>query len=158
MFVRAVAEIDASFREVEDGLLRDPAEWVPGLAAGADDRGERLLAEVGFGGTAFRMDKRVEVRLSEPVRFPAKVVLPLSWRATGAPGLFPALDGDLELAPLGPARTQLSLSANYRPPLGKLGGVADRALLHRVAEGTVRDFVDRVAEGLLRRVSVSSEV
>ncbi len=55
------------------------------------------------------------------------------------------LDGELEVAPLGPNLTQVGLSASYKPPRGLLGASLDRALLHRVAEATVRDFVKRVA-------------
>jgi hypothetical protein len=60
------------------------------------------------------------------------------------------MDGDIELGPLGPGRTQLALSARYRPPLGTLGRAVDRVLLHRVAEATVKDFLDRVADALTR--------
>jgi hypothetical protein len=49
---------------------------------------------------------------------------------------------------MGPARSQLSLSARYAPPRGAAGKLADRALLHRVAEATIQDFVDRTAEAL----------
>jgi hypothetical protein len=33
----------------------------------------------------------------------------------------------------------------YRPPLGALGQILDRALLHRVAAATVRGFIARVS-------------
>jgi hypothetical protein len=62
--------------------------------------------------------------------------------------LIPSLEADIELGELGPGRTQLSISARYTPPLGPLGHALDRALLHRVAEATVKDFLDRVAERL----------
>ena len=48
-----------------------------------------------------------------------------------------------------PGTTQLSISARYVPPLGALGSAIDRALLHRVAEATMKDFLDRVATALL---------
>ena len=47
--------------------------------------------------------------------------------ADGRPGLFPALEADLEVAPLAPDRTQLAMSARYVPPLGPLGKAIDRA-------------------------------
>lgn len=46
-------------------------------------------------------------------------------------GLFPVLEGDLELAPLGEHLTQLAISARYTPPLDGFGLLADRAILHR---------------------------
>ena len=66
--------------------------------------------------------------------------------AGGSRDAVPSLDADIEVGELGPERTQLSISARYTPPLGSLGRVLDRALLHRVAEATVKDFLDRVAE------------
>ena len=105
----------------------------------------------GFG-EGHRLDKRVEVTVGEAVRLTGAVMLPITWRATGIGVVFPALEGDLEVASLGPDRTQLSMSARYRPPLGGVGRALDRALLHRVAEATVKDFVHRVRQAILDRL------
>ena len=148
MFVRAFTDVPVPFQEAEEALLRTPETWVPGLAVDADARGERLLAEVGVGRPGHRIEKRVEIRIGTSMQFPSKTVLPISWHAQGAKGLFPELDGDLEIAPMGATRSQLSLSARYVPPLGIAGKIVDRALLHRVAEATVKDFVDRTAHAL----------
>jgi hypothetical protein len=80
----------------------------------------------------------------------------MTWEATGSGRLFPKLEADLELAPLGPSRTQLAISARYRPPLGAVGRVVDRAALHVVAEATIKDFLDRVAERLTTSLAVAS--
>jgi hypothetical protein len=72
---------------------------------------------------------------------------------TSAGRLFPQLEGDIEVAALGPNRSQLSVDARYRPPLALVGRAIDRAMLHRVAEATIKDFVDRVAERMLGRQS-----
>jgi len=85
-----------------------------------------------------------------------KVVIPLRWTAVGAHGLFPTMDADLEIAPLGPQMTQLAVSARYTPPLGVVGRAIDRALLHRVAEATLKDFMDRLRASLLERVPAPS--
>ena len=156
MFIRYYLDLPHPFEDVETALLAQPEAWVPGLARDAEDRGQRLLAEVGFSlDREHRLDKRVEIEFGEPYRVPAKTLLPMVWKPTGAGQLFPAMDADLEVAPLGPSRTQLSISARYRPPMGVVGRALDRALLHRVAEATVKDFLDRVGEALQVR-SVSS--
>jgi hypothetical protein len=121
---------------------------VPGMAAEAEARGELLLAEVGFGRSAYRVGKKVEIELGETMRFPSKTILPMSWRPVGGESLFPSLEADVEVAALGVKRTQLSISARYRPPLGVVGQVIDRALLHRVAEATLKDFLDRAGEAI----------
>jgi len=154
MFIRYYLDLPLRFEDVEAALVAQPEAWVPGLARDAEDRGERLLAEVGFAyDREHRLDKRVEIDFGEPYRIPSKTLLPMSWRPAGAEHLFPALEADLEVAPLGPSRTQLSISARYRPPMGVVGRALDRALLHRVAEATMKDFLDRVGEALQTRAT-----
>ena len=144
MFIRYYLELAVPFEAVERALLDEPATWVPGMALDAEAGGQRLLAEVGF---------EVEIEIGKPYVIPAKTMLPITWRATAAGRIFPQLEADIEIAPLGVSRTQLSISARYRPPLGPVGRVLDKALLHRVAEATVKDFLDRVGERLAARVS-----
>jgi len=148
MFVRYFLEIPLAFERVERALLEAPEAWLPGVARRAAARRARLLAGVGFGG-AFRIDKQVEISRGEPLRRGSKTILPMSWRVTGPESLFPRLEADIELAPLGPGRTQLAISTRYTPPLGALGRAIDRALLHRVADATIKDFLDRTGESLV---------
>jgi len=72
--------------------------------------------------------------------------LAIRWEATGpGGGLFPVLDADLTLAPIGDRATILALAGAYRPPLGAMGAALDRAILHRVASATIRAFLGQVA-------------
>jgi hypothetical protein len=148
MFARYFVELPISAEEVESALSRDPRLWLPGLAERANHRGDLLLAEVGFG-EAIRIKRTVVLELGESVRSGSKTVFPLRWAASGAAGLFPSLDADLEVAPLRPGRTQLAMSARYVPPFGTVGRVVDRAVLSRVAEATLKDFLDRVADTIM---------
>ena len=148
MFVRYYVELPVHVDRVERRLTASPASWLPGIADQSQARGRRLLTEVGLG-DRLRLVERVLLEVGRPTRFPSKLVLPLHWRAEGGEALFPVLDADLEVARLTPAITQLSISARYTPPLGALGSTIDHAVLHRVAEATVKDFVDRVATVLL---------
>jgi hypothetical protein len=45
----------------------------------------------------------------------------------------------------GEQSTLLKLAGSYRPPLGALGEALDRAILHRVAAATIRNFVSHLA-------------
>ena len=148
MFARYFVELPMDPARVEAALLRDPHAWLPGLAGKANFHGDALLAEVGFGEDV-RVARRVAIEIGEPVKMPSKTVVPLRWTAAGASGLFPSLDADLEIAPLGPHHSQLAMSARYVPPLGALGRAIDRTLLFRVAEATLKDFLDRVRDSLL---------
>lgn len=152
MFIRYYLDLEIPFEDVEPALISAPSEWVPGLVRDAGDRAERLLTEVGFDVADRRIDKQVEIEFDPPFRLPNKTLLPMTWRATAPDQLFPALEADIEVAALGPNRTQLSMSARYHPPLGVVGRVLDKTLLHRVAEATVKDFLDRVGEGLSLRI------
>jgi hypothetical protein len=151
VFARYFVELPMDPERVEDAIMRDPLSWLPGLASQANLQGDALLAEVGFG-DAPRMARTVAIEFGEPVRMPSKSVLPFRWTPVGGGGLFPALDADLEIAQLGSGRSQLAMSARYVPPLGGLGRAIDRAVLYRVAEATLKDFLDRVRESVLAEV------
>lgn len=147
MFARYFVELPVPADRLERALLASPEAWLPGLALEAHARGERLLAEVGFG-ERVHVSRRVIVEVGQPLRRHTTTLLPIRWRPASATGLIPELDGDLEVAALTPAASQLSISARYTPPLGTVGAAIDRALLHRVAEATLKDFLDRTAEAL----------
>jgi hypothetical protein len=146
MFLRYFVELNLPAARAEAALLDSPTAWLPALADGAVERAEPLLAEVGVGQGSLRVARRVTVRLGQPVRFPSKLALPMSWEPSG--WLLPKLDAELELGALGRERTQLALSGNYDPPLGTVGRTVDRLALHRIAEATIKDFLDRVAARL----------
>ncbi len=148
MFLRSYVELNLPIAAVKEALLRNPERWIPGLVLSAEERGDRLLGEVGFPVMGHQVGKQVEIELGQPVETPARTWLPITWHATGPRGVFPSLEGELEVAALGPNLTQLGLSARYKPPFGLVGESLDRVLLHRVAEATVRDFVERVAAAL----------
>ena len=57
-------------------------------------------------------------------------------------------DSEADQRPLDPDRTEVTLSGNYRPPLGRAGQVLDDALLARVARSTVRSLLRRFARAL----------
>jgi hypothetical protein len=148
MFARYFVEIPLPTERVEHLLTHDPGSWLPGLAAHANHRGDELLADVGFG-EKIRVAREVTVTVGSPVRAGTKTLLPLRWEPSGVAGLFPSLDADLEIGPLGPDRTQLAMSARYAPPLKAVGRVIDRVVLFRVAEATLKDFLDGVAVAVM---------
>jgi hypothetical protein len=148
MFIRYYIELPLPVSVVEQALVDSPAEWLSAVAGEAQRHGDGLLGEVGVGPLGVRLRRQVTIRLGEPVRFPSMTSLPLTWEPVGLEGLLPRLDANLELGSLGGDRTQLALSARYRPPLGAVGQAVDRVLLHRVAEATVKDFLDRLGQAI----------
>lgn len=127
-WARRVSLLDASRRAYDDGLA---------------------LVRVGPGGAAPGLSRVVEVQFEDPVTRENVMLLPLRWEVTGPGGsLFPVLDAHLTLAPDGDEATRLQLDGSYRPPLGALGAVLDRAVMHRVAAATITSFLEHVASVL----------
>jgi hypothetical protein len=156
MFVRYYLELPLPTGQVKHALLDAPADWLSTVASQAQGRGDHLLTEVGVGPLGPRLGRRVAVQLGEPVSFPSMTSLPLTWEPVGMEGLLPRLEADLELGSLGGDRTQLAISARYQAPLGVVGRTLDRVLLHRVAEATVKDFLDRVGTAITDQAMAAS--
>jgi hypothetical protein len=148
IFIRYYVELPYPRAALEKALLSAPESLIPSMASFADDRGQHLLAEVGFPVDGHRVSKKVEIHVGTPVANAGKTWIPIAWRATGPTGLFPMLDAELEFASLGTELTQLSISGRYQPPLGLVGRTIDKALLARVAEATIKDFIDRLARAI----------
>lgn len=145
MFVYYFVHIDRPLEEVE-GIL---PKLLDGMAEAADiayREGERLLSKVGPGGP---VAKSVHLRVGSPARRGETTAFPLAWEATGTPGLFPRMEAEIVLAPLGPRLTRVTFEGSYSPPLGAVGRGLDRVLLHRVAEATVKHLVDRIGSALV---------
>jgi hypothetical protein len=141
MFVGDEVRLDASFALTRERLARlSESGALFGTSEDAYDYG--TLARVGPAGVS----KLVRVQVRELSWTDRTAGLALRWEATGVGGrLFPVLDADLTLAPAGDQGTVLRMAGAYRPPLGPLGEVLDRAILRRVAVATVRRFLARVA-------------
>lgn len=156
MFLRAFVEIGIPASAAGPVLRRLSHALVESFAQEAMDHGHTVLAEVGSSRWGLR--KQVQIELGDPVEMPSRTWLPLTWKPTGPERFFPVLEGELEAAPLGNAVTQIGLSARYKPPFGLVGTTLDRMFLHRVAEATVQDFVQRVAGAIESTASTQKAV
>ena len=126
------------------------AERLNGPSEQAYAEGLAGLIRVGPFGAVLGASKLVRVQFLEPVPREDRVVLPLRWEASGAAGrLFPVLDADLILTPWGEDAVTLALTGAYRPPLGSLGEVLDRALLNRAAAATIRSLLAGLADSMV---------
>jgi hypothetical protein len=100
--------------------------------------------------------KLVRVSVLDPVYRGDVMTVALRWEATGSAGaLFPVLDADISIAPLGEAdaragdrSARIALSGVYRPPLGRLGAGLDQVVLHRVASATMRTLLHSIANAV----------
>jgi hypothetical protein len=64
--------------------------------------------------------------------------------------LFPVFTGELQATRLSDAMTELALVGSYEPPLGPVGELVDRVVLHRLARQALGGFLARVGERVAR--------
>jgi hypothetical protein len=134
MHIQHTVHIHRPVKDVSDALLASPSKLFP--------------KSVGVHVAGIPVRKRVNIQVGEPVRTSTWAVIPISWEATSIQSLFPVMNGKLEVAPSSKEETRLTVSGMYEPPLGKLGEQLDEALMHRVAEGTVRELAESLAKKL----------
>ena len=141
MFVQYSVHINRGVDECSAALDRGPRTWFPRLHADND-------ADVGLRVAGVSIHKRVTVELGEPEKKGEWTNVPISWKATFPEQLFPVLVGRLELVPVEKKLTRLTVSGMYEPPLGRLGALIDDAIMHSVAEATVREVTESIARQL----------
>lgn len=149
MLVFDFIHIPLPVAQVRDRLLRGVPNIWQEAAAAAYDEGEDLLSRVGPFGPVPGLSKAVSVQVSNARIRGEGVVVQLRWSASGPTELFPVMEADLEIAPLGANQSQLGFSGSYDPPLGSVGRQLDRLLLHQLAEATVRAMLRQLVEALL---------
>jgi hypothetical protein len=147
VFVHDFAIVDRAYERVVAGLAEEsfPGDLFDAALAGARREGDRLRARIGPAGWPAALSRTVELQWGPMRRHGDSVLIPLSWEATSGPSLFPRVEADVELSPLGASQTRMTLWARYEPPAGALGRHLDRVLLNRVAESTLRAFLAGLA-------------
>jgi hypothetical protein len=160
MFVAQDLTVDVGSRAAQARLTNLlGGTWLTEASAAAYDGGLTGLLRVGPAGPVTA--KLVRVRVLDPVYRGDVMTVGLRWEATGPAGsLFPILDADISISPVGEEGTdaaeqsaRLALAGAYRPPLGRLGAGLDRVVLHRVATMTMRTLLHSVAKTITNPAS-----
>jgi hypothetical protein len=147
IFIDDFTDVNREFTSIRERFSGD-GQWLAPLATKATQEGEVLRMRIGPSWAAGLVSREVQVVLW-PMRARGNALArSLTWEPSEWQSLFPLLDGDIELAPLGSDWSRISLAVAYTPPLGGFGAAVDRALLHRVAASTVRSFLTQVATRL----------
>jgi hypothetical protein len=142
MFIADEVLLDVQYPAARERLARLVRGGLLRTSQAAYDHGALGLERVGATG----LSKLVTVQTSELASASESNGVALRWQAAGpGSGLFPVLDADIMLAPAQDGHTLLTLTGVYRPPLGGFGARLDRAVLHRLAAATVRNFLGRLA-------------
>ena len=141
VFVHHSVHVGSPILDVSVALARGSSEWFPRLE-------ETGLAAVGPQVAGIGIRKKVAIEFGEPVVAGSWTEIPVTWKATSAHTLFPVMTGKVELAPVDGQNTRLTVSGMYEPPLGRLGKQFDDALMHTVADATVKDLSESIAARL----------
>lgn len=145
MLIQDFVHADCRYSWAREQLLADPRSALAALAAAAYQDGAEFSVKVGFASGKVRFGKRVAIDIGVPYDRGDWLVLPISWSATGPAWLFPCLDGDLEVTPLGDQATLFAIQGRYEPPFASVGQRLDRVVLHRITEASVRSLLMRIA-------------
>jgi hypothetical protein len=144
MLVYYFGHVEGTLAEVAL-LISDSQSDLSAWAELAVRHGEELTTRINPG--PFMPAKEVHIEVGRADRRSGSVVIPIKWQATGAEALFPEMDADLVLQPIG---------GSYDPPFGGIGRLLDRALLHRLAEASVKSFVDQLCIAVNERSNGSA--
>lgn len=147
IFIQDFVDVDISFDVLRTRFTGD-SEWLGPLASAATQDGETLRMRIGPTWVSGLVTREVRVTLGPSRERNDAIYRSLTWKPSGLSSLFPLLDGDIELAPVGLLTSRISVDVVYKPPLGGFGARVDRALMHRVAASTVRSFISRIAANL----------
>jgi len=147
VFVQYYGEVARPYDEVVGRcpLIQGQLE---GWARDSYRDGEAIRAKMGPRGEDSFVAKTVELTVGDVVESTDARRIPLTWEATGTPGLFPKMDAELVIARVGEELTQVKIQGHYDPPLGGVGRLIDRAFLHRIAEASTKELVDQIIDEL----------
>jgi hypothetical protein len=134
MHVKHSLHIKRPVQDVSSALLASPSRLFP--------------RSVGLHIAGIPVQKRIRLLIGEPEHTSTWAAIPIWWQPTSGRRLLPVMNGRVEVAPSGKNETRLTVSGMYEPPLGRLGEELDRALMHRVAEGTVKELAETIAKKL----------
>ena len=148
MFVQDFKTLAVPYDDVAQHFRDDIDPLLHAAIASTRKAGEQILIRVGPEGWPEALAKTVEIHPG-PIRPHGDgLLVAFWWEATGDASLFPRLDADIEVAPFGTNQTAISLQGRYDPPAGALGRMADQVLLHRIAESTIRAFLESICAAL----------
>ena len=141
MHVQHSVHVERDAKDCAAALKDGPRWWFPHL----DGEG---LGKVKVRLMGVKVSKKVKAELGEVVTVGDWTKVRMAWKATFPTALFPVMEGEVELSPHDKGTTRLTVSGMYEPPLGKVGAWLDEAVMHNVAQATVKQLAEDIAERL----------
>lgn len=147
--IRYFAYLDRAFRDVRRAMAADPQQILAGPSGSPGDGESAPVTELRVRRAGFDLSRDVRMAIGEIEIGMHSARLPLRWEDATRPQLFPMLDAVLEIAPVHAGRrtmTQFGLLGHYRPPFGRLGGLADSLAGQRIVVESVEQFLDDLVQ------------
>jgi hypothetical protein len=120
-------------------------------ASAAYRRGEGMAV-----GPAELVTAPIDLEVGAPIDGHECTTIPMSWVATSVSPMFPRMDAEVVISPVHSSMTHLEFRGSYRPPLEGVGRLLDRFAFHRIAESTVRNFLDRLAHAVVAEIRAAA--
>jgi hypothetical protein len=141
MYINHTVHVPHPIDDCVAAMARGPRTWFPDLK---EDRTSR----VGLSVAGLAVRKRVAVEIGNLIKDGNWAEVPIAWKVTAAGLFFPIFQGKMQLAPVDPIATRLSVGGMYEPPFGRFGLELDDAFMHNVAEGTLKDLAESISRRL----------
>lgn len=145
--IRVYDYVNHPYEAVREKLSRDALSVFSKATKVAAQRAKSVASELHVNIAGIEVGTDISISIKSIEEHPKKIASPpmtclnLEWEAAKMPRLFPLMKAELSVYPLTSTETQLSLSGNYEPPLGALGGVIDSVVGYRIAEASVHQFI-----------------
>lgn len=125
-------------------LLEDPRGLIPEAGHRSTSTAPVIdLSVVVGGGSAVRQD--VEVTLGTPRSAENEAWVPISWQPLSHSRVLPSFEGALEVID-DDGSSELSITGTYHVPLGIVGRFGDGVVGRRIAQQSIKTFLERVAQ------------
>ena len=144
--IRHFAYVERPFRDVRRSVANAPQRLLADPSA-ANAAAPAPVAELRIRRAGLDLARDVRMVIGDVQVGIHSARLPIRWEDATHPGLFPILEATLEIAPVRAGRhamTQLGLFGQYRPPFGRLGGLADNLAGHGIVVESVGQFLDEL--------------
>ncbi len=130
-------QVEGRFDVLATRLVDAPRDWFP--------------RSIGVSVAGVPVRKRVVVEFGDAIKTSTWAVVRVNWKATFPQKLFPTMEGKVSLSPQGKTAAKLTVSGVYEPPLGRVGEDLNEAVMHPVAELTVKELAEAIAKRLVGR-------
>jgi cell division ATPase FtsA len=149
--VRWQERIDRPYQAVHDVLLANSRQIFHESTHAAETRAGENIVDLHTNIAGVEVHREVLIDILKQTEVESederRTIIDLEWKSADATYLFPTMKAQLHVLPVG-ERAQLDFRGEYDPPMGVVGRAIDAAMGAKVAESSVKHFLEEVVEHL----------